>query len=64
MEMLKNILLGFLLIGIGIWFVWDTYKNDEDHRGKVLYFQHWKGYIIGGGLILGGVAELFGYLKW
>ncbi len=65
MILLKHILLGSLLIAIGAWLIYDTYKNDEDLRkSKVLSFHYWKGYVAGIALIAMGIAEMCGYLKW
>lgn len=48
--MFTDLILGFLFIGVGIWSIWDTYKNPA----KILWSSNFKGYIGGGMAIILG----------
>ncbi len=62
---MEHIFLGCFFAGIGIWFIYHTYYNDEELRkSKGLSFHHWKGYVAGIALVAIGIAEMCGYLKW
>ena len=62
MIFLQHVILGSLFLLLGIWFILNTYGNLK--KSKTLSYHYWNGYIIGGGLVLGGIAEICGFLKW
>lgn len=65
MGITKHILLGVLFVAIGIWFIINTYRDLSNLKEYTpLRPDYWGGYIAGAGLVIAGILEMFGCLKW